>query len=140
MSKLLITYLSTTAVMVIIDLAWLGFIAKPMYQQAIGHLMAEKPNIAAAIAFYALFPIGLMIFAILPEAADRGWQQTALLGALFGFFTYATYDLTNLATLKNYPWSLAVADIFWGSLVSAASATAGKLVFDQYQKIAIGSF
>lgn len=133
MPKLIVTYLSTTAVMVVIDLIWLGLIAKPMYQQGIGHLMAEKPNIAAAICFYALFPVGLMVFAILPEAAKAGWQQTALLAALFGFFTYATYDLTNLATLKNYPVKLALVDIFWGTLVSAVSAIAGKLVFDQYQ-------
>lgn len=134
MSKLLVTYISTTAVMVVIDLIWLGLIAKPMYQQGIGHLMAEKPNIAAAICFYALFPVGLMVFTILPEAANAGWRQTALLATLFGFFTYATYDLTNLATLKNYPLKLALVDIFWGSLVSAVSAMVGKLVFDQYQK------
>ena len=117
--------------MVLIDLVWLGFIAKPMYQAGIGHLMAEKPNIAAAISFYALFPVGLMIFAILPESANAGWQRTALLGALFGFFTYATYDLTNLATLKNYPLQLALVDILWGSLVSAIAATAGKLIFNR---------
>jgi uncharacterized membrane protein len=132
MLKLLVTYLSTTAVMVMIDLIWLGLIAKPMYQQGIGHLMAEKPNIAAAISFYLLFPIGLMIFAILPEATEAGWQQTAICGALFGFFAYATYDLTNLATLKNYPLKLALIDITWGTLVSGISATAGKLVFTRF--------
>jgi uncharacterized membrane protein len=131
MLKLLATYITTTVVMVVIDMVWLGFIAKPMYQAGIGHLMAEKPNIAAAISFYALFPVGLMIFAILPEAANAGWQRTALLGALFGFFTYATYDLTNLATLKNYPLQLALIDILWGSLVSAVAATAGKLTFNR---------
>jgi uncharacterized membrane protein len=132
MLKLLVTYLSTTAVMVMIDLVWLGLIAKPIYQQGIGHLMAEKPNIAAAISFYLLFPIGLMIFAILPEATEPGWQQTAICGALFGFFAYATYDLTNLATLKNYPLKLALIDIIWGTLVSGISATAGKLVFTRF--------
>ena len=131
MLKLLVSYLTTTVVMVVIDMVWLGVIAKPMYQAGIGHLMAEKPNIAAAISFYALFPIGLMIFAILPESATSGWQSTALLGALFGFFTYATYDLTNLATLKNYPLQLALVDIFWGSLVSAIAATAGKFIFNR---------
>ena len=131
MLKLFITYLTTAVVMVLIDLIWLGVIAKPMYQAGIGHLMAEKPNIAAAISFYALFPVGLMIFAILPESANAGWQRTALLGALFGFFTYATYDLTNLATLKNYPLQLALIDILWGSLVSAVAATAGKLIYNR---------
>ena len=118
MMKLLIAYLATTAVMLIIDLVWLGFIAKPIYQQGIGHLMAAKPNIAAAICFYALFPVGLMIFAILPETTNTSWQRTAMLGALFGFFTYATYDLTNLATLKNYPLKLALIDMF-GARLSA---------------------
>lgn len=131
MLKLLATYITTTVVMVVIDMVWLGFIAKPMYQAGIGHLMAENPNIAAAISFYALFPLGLMIFAILPETAEAGWQHTALLGALFGLFTYATYDLTNLATLKNYPLQLALIDILWGSLVSAVAATAGKLVLNR---------
>jgi uncharacterized membrane protein len=134
MMKLLITYLATTTVMLIIDLIWLGFIAKPMYQQGIGHLMAAKPNIAAAISFYLIFPIGLMVFAILPESANTNWQRTAILGALFGFFTYATYDLTNLTTLKNYPLKLALIDMFWGTLVSAIAATAGKMVMDSFAK------
>ncbi len=132
MLKLAATYISTTVALVVIDLIWLGVIAKPMYQAGIGHLMAEKPNIAAAICFYALFPFGLMIFAILPESAEAGWQHTALLAALFGFFTYATYDLTNLATLKNYPLQLALIDILWGSLVSVVAATVGKWVFNRF--------
>jgi uncharacterized membrane protein len=131
MLKLFVTYLTTTVVMVVIDLVWLGVIAKPMYQAGIGHLMADNPNLVAALFFYALFPMGLMIFAILPEAANAGWQRTALLGALFGFFTYATYDLTNLATLKNYPLQLALVDILWGSLVSTITASAGRWVFNR---------
>ena len=96
-------------------LIWFGLAScKPMYQAGIGHLMAEKPNIAAAISFYALFPNGLMIFAIVPESANTGCNSQ-LVGALFGFFTYATYDLTNLATLKNYPLQLALIDILWGA-------------------------
>lgn len=131
MLKLFFTYLSTTVVMVVIDLVWLGFIAKPMYQAGIGHLMTDKPNLVAAFSFYALFPIGLMIFAILPEAASATWQRTAWLAALFGFFAYATYDLTNLATLKDYPLQLALVDMLWGSLVSAIAASAGRWVFNR---------
>jgi uncharacterized membrane protein len=131
MLKLLAAYLSTTLVMVIIDLVWLGFVAKPMYQAGIGHLMTDKPNLVAAFCFYALFPIGLMIFAILPEAASTTWQRTAWLAALFGFFAYATYDLTNLATLKDYPLQLALVDMLWGSLVSAVAASAGRYVFSR---------
>lgn len=131
MLKIFATYLSTTVVMLVIDLVWLGFIAKPMYQAGIGHLMTDKPNLIAAFFFYALFPMGLMIFAILPGSDSTAWQRTALQAALFGFFAYATYDLTNLATLKNYPLQLALVDMLWGSLVSAVAATAGKFVFDR---------
>lgn len=70
-----------------------------------------------------------MIFVTVPEATNSSWQGTAMLAALFGFFTYATYDLTNLATLKNYPVQLALIDMLWGSFVSAIAATAGKWVF-----------
>jgi uncharacterized membrane protein len=132
MMKFIAAYLTTAVVMIVIDLVWLGLIAKPLYQQGIGQLMTDQPNIAAAVAFYLLFPVGVMVFAITPQAAMEGWQKSAMLGALFGFFTYATYDLTNLATLKNYPVSLALIDMFWGTLVSATAACAGKLVFNRF--------
>ena len=131
MLKILTAYLSTALVMLVIDLVWLGFIAKPMYQAGIGHLMTDKPNLIAALFFYALFPIGLMVFAILPESASTSWQRTAWLAAMFGFFAYATYDLSNLATLKNYPLQLALVDMLWGSLLSAVAATAGKFAFNR---------
>lgn len=129
MLKILLTYLSTVVVLVLVDLVWLGYIAKPMYQAGIGHLMADKPNLIAALCFYVLFPIGLVVFAILPEVGTTALSRTALLAALFGFLAYATYDLSNLATLKNYPVQLALVDMLWGSLLSATAATAGKLVF-----------
>jgi uncharacterized membrane protein len=132
MMKFVAAYLTTAVVMIAIDLVWLGVIAKPLYQQGIGHLMTDQPNILAAVAFYALFPVGLMVFAITPQTAMQGWQQSAWLGALFGFFAYATYDLTNLATLKSYPLSLALIDMLWGTLVSAIAVTAGKLVFNRF--------
>ena len=131
MLKIWAAYLSTALVMLVIDLVWLGFIAKPMYQAGIGHLMTDKPNLIAAFFFYALFPIGLMVFAILPESASTSWQRTAWLAAMFGFFAYATYDLSNLATLKNYPLQLALVDMLWGSLLSAVAATAGKFAFNR---------
>jgi uncharacterized membrane protein len=132
MMKLIAAYLTTAVVMIVIDLIWLGIIAKPLYQQGIGHLMTDQPNLVAAAAFYLLFPLGLMVFAITPQVAMAGWQKTAWLGAMFGFFAYATYDLTNLATLKNYPLSLALIDMAWGTMVSAVAASAGKLVFNRF--------
>lgn len=104
LSSWIASYAATAAVMIIIDLIWLGVIAKPWYLQGMGHLMAAKPNLIAAALFYTLFPVGLMMFAVIPQAATEGLARAAFWGAAFGFFTYATYDLTNLATLKDYPW------------------------------------
>lgn len=100
-----------------IDFLWLGFIAKGFYQTRIGHLM--EINWVAAVVFYLIFLLGLTFFAIYP-AATKGTLATALvLGGLFGFFTYATYDLTNLATLKGWPLSLVIVDILWGTALGA---------------------
>jgi uncharacterized membrane protein len=100
-----------------------------MYQQAIGHLMAEQPRLLAALAFYVLYAAGLMIFAVMPHADDPGWGKVVSTGALFGFFAYATYDLSNLATLRNWPVGLTLVDMAWGTLLSAAAAAAGKAAF-----------
>jgi uncharacterized membrane protein len=126
MTKYLVAYAVAAVVMIAIDLVWLGVIAKSLYRDGIGHLMTERPNIAAAVLFYLLFPVGTIIFAVAPNAASAEWTKTLIAGALFGFFTYATYDLTNLATLKGWPISLAAIDVAWGTLVTAVSAAAGK--------------
>ena len=129
-SALLGTYAATLAVMVALDLLWLGVLAKPIYQRGIGHLMAAEPRLAIAVLFYLLFALGLVIFAVLPNGASLGWGRTAGMAALFGFFAYATYDLTNLATLKDWPVGLSMLDMAWGSAVSAASACAGKAAWE----------
>lgn len=126
MNKYLAGYLAAVFVIVALDMLWLGLIAKAMYQQAIGHLMAEQPKLLAAVAFYVLYPAGLMIFAVLPHAQDPAWTKTVLMGALFGFFAYATYDLSNLATLRNWPVGLTLVDMAWGTMLSAAAVTAGR--------------
>ena len=132
MLKYIAAYAATAIVLVALDLIWLGVVAKPMYQQGIGHLMAERPNIPVAIIFYALFALGLMVFAVVPHEFSTGQTKTVLAAALFGFFCYATYDLTNLATLKNWPIGVALADMAWGTLVSAAAAAAGKFSLDRF--------
>jgi uncharacterized membrane protein len=126
MNKQLAGYLAAVVVIVALDMVWLGLIAKSMYQQAIGHLMAEQPKLLAALVFYVLYPAGLMIFAVMPHAEDPAWAKTVLMGALFGFFAYATYDLSNLATLRNWPVGLTLIDMAWGTLLSAAAAASGK--------------
>ena len=132
MTKYFGAYAATLVVMVALDLLWIGVIAKPLYQQGIGHLMAERPNIGVAVLFYAIYAIGVVLFAVAPDGSTSGWARTLVTGALFGFFAYATYDLTNLATLKNWPLGLAVLDMAWGSLVTAVSAAAGKAALDRF--------
>ncbi len=130
MNKYLVAYAGTAAVMVALDMLWLGVIAKPLYQQGIGHLMAEQPRIAVAVLFYMLYPLGVVIFAVGPQHGGAGWPLTLAMAAMFGFFAYATYDLTNLATLRGWPMGLALIDMAWGTLVSAAAAAGGKVAMD----------
>ncbi len=118
-------------VMVGLDLLWLGVIAKPIYQNGIGHLMADQPNGPVAVLFYALYGLGLVVFAVLPAGPAPGWAKTVGMAALFGFFAYATYDLTNLATLKQWPIGLSVMDMAWGTCISAAAAAGGKALMDR---------
>lgn len=119
-------YAATLLVMLLLDGLWLGLIARPLYQQGIGHLMADRPNLLAAGVFYALYPVGLVVFALLPNAADPAWRATLLAAALFGLLAYATYDLSNLATLRQWPLGLSVIDIAWGTAASTLAAAAGK--------------
>ena len=130
MNKYLAAYAGAAVAMIAIDLVWLGVIAKPIYQSGIGHLMTDEPRIVAAVLFYLMFPVGLVLFAIAPHEAAHSWGKTALWAALFGFFAYATYDLTNLSTLKGWPLSLALIDMAWGTAVSAVAACAGKAAMD----------
>ncbi len=126
MTKYLIAYAVTAVVLVALDMVWLRLIATDWYQQDIGHLMTAQPRLVAAAAFYLLFPLGLVMFAIAPQLATAGWMTVALHGAAFGFFAYATYDLTNLTIMKNWPLGLSLVDMAWGALVSGLSAGAGK--------------
>ncbi len=131
MTKQLAAYAATALVMLVLDAIWLGLIAAPLYQQGIGHLMAPQPRLGVAALFYLLYPLGIVIFAVAARPAGA-WQPTLLAGALFGFFAYATYDLTNLATLKGWPVGLSLVDVAWGSVVSAVSAGAGRWAMDRF--------
>lgn len=124
-TKILISYLLTTLVFLIIDLVWLGFIAKNLYNKYLGFIISPEVNWTAAIIFYLLFIVGISIFVIYPAVESNSWAKALLYGALFGFFTYATYDLTNLATIKNWPLNIVIIDIIWGSALSAMVGTAG---------------
>ena len=130
MNKYVAAYAGTATVMVALDMLWLSVIAKPMYQQGIGHLMAEKPIVGIAVLFYLLYALGVVVFAVSPQHNGATWTVTLAMGALLGFFAYATYDLTNLATLRDWPLRLSLIDIGWGTVVSAASAAGGKAALD----------
>jgi len=104
----------------VIDLIWLGLIAKNLYQNQIGTLLKTNTNWTAAIIFYLLFIGGLVFFAIQPSITSATLWKAMLYGALFGFMTYATYDLTNLATLEGWPIQITVIDLIWGSFLGAS--------------------
>ena len=115
-------YAISVPVFLVLDFLWLGLIAKPFYQNHLSSFLGPV-NWTAAIVFYLLFIIGLTIFATLPAAEAGQWQTAAIYGALFGFFTYATYDLTNLATLKDWPFIVVIVDVIWGAVIGSAVAT-----------------
>ncbi|PLX20831.1 DUF2177 domain-containing protein [Candidatus Parcubacteria bacterium] len=112
-------YLITVPIFFAIDLLWLGVIAKGVYQKYIGHLMRETPNWPVAIVFYLLFIVGMIIFVINPAIQKDSWTYALAYGAMFGFFTYMTFDLTNWAVLKDWPWEIVIIDIIWGTSLSA---------------------
>ena len=135
MNHKLAAYGVALAVMLLLDLLWLGFVARPMYLQGLGHLMADEPRLWAAVLFYAVYGLGLLRFAIAGPAmhqASSGVGRAARSGAIFGFVAYATYDLTNLATLQGWPVFLAFIDIAWGTLASAAAAAAGRAAWHRF--------
>jgi len=123
--KLVISYLLTAVVFFAIDMAWLGFIAKDLYRKLLGGFLSDKVNWTAAIIFYLLFIIGIFYFSILPAVEKNSVVKAILSGTLFGIISYATYDLTNLATLKNWPLPIVFIDIAWGGLLTAMVSTAG---------------
>ena len=124
-SKIVIAYLLTAVVFFAIDLLWLGVLAKNLYNKYLGNFLSDQVNWTAAIVFYLLFIIGISIFAIYPSVNKDSPGNALLMGALFGFFTYATYDLTNLATLKNWPIQIVFIDITWGAVLTAAVSISG---------------
>ena len=127
MLRIIVAYISTGLVFVVIDAIWLSNMGG-WYRRMMGDLLLPEFRLVPAMVFYFLFLAGLIIFAVAP-ALTSGKLATALLyGALFGFFTYVTYDLTNQSTLTHWPLQLVVVDIAWGTVLSAASATLGTLL------------
>ena len=131
MLNYLAAYGATALAMLALDVVWLAVIAKSFYRGGIGHLMADPPNLVAGGVFYLLYPVGILLFAVTPAPWSGPlrlvpWSQAVLAGALFGLFAYATYDLSNLATLRGWPLRLTLVDIVWGTALTAAAAAAGR--------------
>jgi uncharacterized membrane protein len=122
--KLVYIYLLTVPIFLGIDMLWLGLVAKDFYRSNLGHLLRSDVNWSAALVFYLLYIAGILIFATLPALERQSLRQAVMLGALFGFFAYATYDLTNLATLKDWPVNVVLVDILWGVVLTASVAAA----------------
>lgn len=115
-------YLLTLAVFFLVDIVWLGVISKNLYKKYLGHLMTPTVNWTAAIVFYLLFIAGLVFFVINPALAEGSLLYAVLAGGFFGLIAYGTYDLTNLATLKDWPLLITVIDLVWGTFLNAATA------------------
>ena len=125
MNRYAALYLVTLFVIVPLDFLFLGVVAKDFFTSQVGNMLGEI-KLVPAILFYLLYVVGIVIFVSGGQGAT--WQSTLLYGALFGFFCYATFDLTSLALLKHWSWPVAIVDIAWGAFVTAVSSTAGLLV------------
>lgn len=119
----------SAACFVAIDLVWLGFAAKPLYDHFLGPILREKPDALAAVIFYALFVVGLVYFAISPGVDAGSWTHALKLGALYGLFTYATFDLTCRAVLQGFPWGVVPIDLAWGTILAGSTAAAATAIF-----------
>ena len=112
-------YAVALPVFLVMDMIWLGVVARSFYQSQMGHLMRAQVNWAAAIVFYLLFVAGIVVLAVWPAVERQSFAHALILGALLGLVTYAAYDLTNLATLEGFPLTVALVDLAWGTVLCA---------------------
>lgn len=122
MPAYLSAYLVSLMAMVVVDLVWLGVVARGFYAAQLGDLLRPQPGLLAAAAFYAVYALGLAYFAVQPGLRGGGWISALGHGALLGFVAYSTYDLSNLATLRGWPVALVLVDIAWGTALSGVVA------------------
>lgn len=136
MSRTILIYATLTVLFAAIDLFYLSLFGVKIFKATLGDVLAPAINPAPGIVFYLLFPIGLCYFALSPAVAADKWTVALLNGALFGFFTYATYDLTNFATIRNWTAPLTLIDMAWGTVLSGVTSVLAfaiqKAVFDRF--------
>ena len=134
MLKNLYLYLLTIPVFFALDILWLGLVAKDFYRRELGYLLRAETKWAAAIVFYLIFIAGLLMFAVLPAVEKGSLQRAFFLGAAFGFFCYATFDLTSYALIKDFPLKIVIVDLIWGTLLSGTVSSASFLLAKQFLK------
>lgn len=129
---IIVRLLIAGSVMGVLDYFWLGFIAKNLYASELGKLLLEKPNMMAAIAFYLIYVIGVVAFVVNPALANGSLWSALGYGALFGLVAYATYDLTNLATINGFTLKVALIDMCWGAFITAATSGATYFIISKW--------
>ena len=125
MKTMLVAWLVIFFVFIVIDSVWLGLIAKSFYQRELGHLMLDQPKFQIAALFYLVYAVAILVLAALPAARDDSLGLAFVLGGVLGIAAYGTYDITNLSTLKDWPLKMSLADMAWGTVLTAISATSG---------------
>lgn len=127
-------YIVTLVVFLAIDMVWLLVISKKLYAEKLGYLLAESPNLIAAFIFYFLFAAGVLFFVIQPALTAGSLQYAIFAGLFFGLVTYATYDLTNMATIRDWPAIITVIDLIWGSFLTASTSSISYLIIMKFLK------
>jgi len=135
--QMILMYLITLAVFFLIDMVWLGVVAKGFYRKHLGAMLSPKVNWIAAILFYLLFIVGMLVFAVKPALAAGEPVKALLLGALLGLISYATYDLTNQATIKDWPLVVTIVDLVWGTVLGGSVSFVSALI-GRASKIGVG--
>jgi LPXTG-site transpeptidase (sortase) family protein len=128
MRDFLIRFLVAGVIMAVIDAVWLTVVANKFYKREIGGLLLPKPKLGAAVVFYVIYVVGIVAFVLNPAVQRQSWGYAAGFGALLGLFAYATYDLTNRATLKNFPLKVVLVDMAWGVLLTGTVSTLAYLI------------
>ncbi|HTM76864.1 MAG TPA: DUF2177 family protein [Devosia sp.] len=121
----LVAYAATAVVFFAIDFVWLSTASASFYRPRLGALLLEQPNLIIAGLFYLFYVGGIVYFAVSPALTEGGWSKALIAGLLLGFVAYGTYDLTNLSTLRNWPWSVTLVDLAWGTALTGVAAVSG---------------
>ncbi len=136
MIKYVAAYVATLVVFLAVDAVWLSLMTTRLYKPTLGDILLPKFLPAPAVAFYLIFIVGVVIFAVTPAFKNGEWSTALLYGVLFGFFSYGVYDFTNWATLRNWDWRITFADVCWGSVLTGTAATLGYLISNWVAKLA----